>query len=361
MFWLIEEGRPEGEFNASCKARNDIEEIALQSGFEKITVPTKYGVQTNPLLKPRQWKIYASNKKVWVDFLNTLNPGDVILVQYPLLNTTTAFDDVLKKARQKGIKTIAIIHDLDSLRYEKPAQSARLVERVTREDHEYLKQFDVVIAHNPVMQKTIKEWGIENSVSLGIFDYLLDNLNEQERTLEDRICIAGNLNSSKAGYLKELRNLPDQFELYGIGWSEPEAENISYHGAFPPEELCSVLNASFGLVWDGTSLDSCDGAFGKYTTYNNPHKTSMYLASGLPVVIWKQAALADFVRNNNVGICVDSLKDINRRISEMTQEDYNEMHNNVLQLQTKLVNGQFAKEALKNALNRIDSERTNRS
>ena len=34
-------------------------------------------------------------------------------------------------------------------------------------------------------------------------------------------------------------------------------------------------------MWDGPSPDTCAGVYGAYLRYNNPHKTSLYLAAGL--------------------------------------------------------------------------------
>ncbi|NRO11242.1 Beta-1,6-galactofuranosyltransferase WbbI [Lactobacillus helveticus] len=54
---------------------------------------------------------------------------------------------------------------------------------------------------------------------------------------------------------------------------------------------------------------------GNYLRYNDPHKLSLYLASGIPVIIWKKAAEAKFVEENKVGITVDSLEDYRRYLS----------------------------------------------
>ena len=93
--------------------------------------------------------------------------------------------------------------------------------------------------------------------------------------------------------------------------------NINYHGSFGVDEIPSKLTRGFGLVWDGDSLDGCRGQSGQYLRYNNPHKLSLYLSSGLPVVIWTGAAEAGFVREHGVGLCVDSLNDL-----EVQQEEH---------------------------------------
>ena len=113
--------------------------------------------------------------------------------------------------------------------------------------------------------------------------------------------IAGNLRRHKVGY---VYSLPDnqEFNLYGVDFEDDGRENIHYIGAFDPEELTQKMQGSFGLVWDGTTCDTCDGLSGSYLKINNPHKFSLYLSSGLPVIVWDQAAIADFVKKENVGL-----------------------------------------------------------
>lgn len=71
------------------------------------------------------------------------------------------------------------------------------------------------------------------------------------------------------------------------------------------------------------------GTFGQYLKLNNPHKTSLYLASGIPVIIWKEAALASFIVENNLGFAVDKLSEINEKLSQISDEQYKIMANNV--------------------------------
>ena len=58
------------------------------------------------------------------------------------------------------------------------------------------------------------------------------------------------------------------------------------------------MEGSFGLVWDGISVETCAGVYGEYLKVNNPHKTSLYLASGIPVIIWKEAAWLSLLNAN---------------------------------------------------------------
>ena len=49
---------------------------------------------------------------------------------------------------------------------------------------------------------------------------------------------------------------------------------------------------------------------GEYLQYNAPHKMSLYIRCGLPIIVWEKAGLAPFVKKNNVGICISSLTEL---------------------------------------------------
>ena len=84
---------------------------------------------------------------------------------------------------------------------------------------------------------------------------------------------------------------------------------------------------------------TCSGNTGEYLKYNNPHKLSLYMASGLPVIVWKKSAIAEFVLSNNVGIAVDSIFEIKDNINKITDEQYADMRKNYLLYKNVYVTG----------------------
>ena len=101
------------------------------------------------------------------------------------------------------------------------------------------------------------------------------------------------------------------------------------------------------MVWDGPSAESCEGVFGEYLKYNNPHKCSLYLAAGLPVIIWKQAALAPFIVGNHLGFCVNSLDEIDSVLDKITDEEYKTISQNCRKIGEKIRSGYFLTKALR--------------
>ena len=116
-----------------------------------------------------------------------------------------------------------------------------------------------------------------------------------------------------------------------------------------PDEVPYRIEGSFGLVWDGPSLESCTGEMGGYLRYNTPHKLSLYLVSGIPVIIWAQAAMADFISRNKVGFLIDRISDIASRLDSITEEEYKTVLENIRPIQERIRNGRSLEEALSTA------------
>lgn len=70
---------------------------------------------------------------------------------------------------------------------------------------------------------------------------------------------------------------------------------VKYKGAYPPSELGKQLTQN--LAWYGMEIvEECNGIYGEYMQYNNPHKFSLYLSLGIPVIIWKSSVNSKFVK-----------------------------------------------------------------
>ena len=122
------------------------------------------------------------------------------------------------------------------------------------------------------------------------------------------------------------------------------ADNITYGGVLPADQVPKVLTRGFGLIWDGDSVETCKGGFGEYLRYNNPHKLSLYLSSGLPV------------EKNKVGYAIESLKDIHELLQEISKDEYIKIAENVRKLSQKLANGNYMRLALNKTVGLMRNE-----
>lgn len=350
MNWILrEKNKNATKYNAGSKARDDVDSIMVSNGYKPLYLncSRKEASNNNQITKLLQ-HVNAYNQ--WKTLCKKINKNDTLFLQLPVHNHTIFFSRILKSLKKRGVKIIGIIHDLESLRIALKKETKLISKyRSNLEEIAPLKHSNWIIVHNKRMKRIInKRFNIpmDKMINLDIFDYLFDGKNGNQFDINKPVVIAGNLDKSKCGYIYDLpQNL--EFNLYGANFDESLcSNNAHYLGKVEPDELPSVLDGSFGLVWDGPESTTCSGAYGEYLRFNNPHKTSLYLASGLPVIIWDKAALADFVVKNGVGFTVSSLSDIDEKISSISCDEYKTMLSNTARIGKMMRNGQFLSKAV---------------
>ena len=334
-----------GARNAGNKARNDVEEIVKREGYQPLLLTVEDWYQMGTV------KAQRHKAKALAQAFSQLKSGDQLLIQFPMLHHSFFTTRLVRKIQRRGVQVYFIIHDLEALRYANlDTVPLKHKIRVHLQESSLLKVADGVIAHNPIMKSVLVEKGLPEHklVSLEIFDYLIPNYQEKDGLSKDQpIIVAGNLAQEKAGYLYQLPARP-AYNLYGVGFDESRAlENEAYFGSFLPDELPAALEGGFGLVWDGDSAETCSGVFGEYLRYNNSHKASLYLASGFPLVVWKQSALSHFVLEKNCGVAVESLHDLKNTIENLSDADYQELVANAKNIGKKIRDGFYLTSALK--------------
>ena len=338
---------------AGIKARDDVDTILEMNGYKGIEVLVPAADRESQSI-PEKAMYHFRLMKAWEKCLSPVGKGDLLVIQFPILNHSVLLANCISKVRRRGAKIILLIHDLEILRAAiRGSTSGKEKIRLRLEEETLLKNCDSIIVHNSSMKKKLASMGIRASKMqvLGIFDYLIPEAGYAKAQLDLPIVIAGALRPHKAGY---AYHLPEgiRFNLYGVGYEAEPQDNVNYLGSFEPDKLPEVMEGSFGLVWDGETTTTCSGTYGEYLRINDPHKASLYLASGLPVIIWKEAALAEFMERNGCGIAVDSIEEIPDRIKKMTPEEYEEIRANTMKVSDKMRRGLFTKRALRRALER---------
>lgn len=342
------------DYNAATKARQDAETIMRSMGCEPLLFPGERTAAGNLL---KQVSLFFRTLAAWQRLNRTVEPGSLVIMQYPFfpIKMVYVLSRLLPRTqKKKKARFLALIHDLNSLRgfYGNAAVFS---------DTRFLKLFDHIITHNRKMTEYLVEAGIpeDKLTELELFDYLTDAV-PKEHTLPEGIAVAGNLDPEKSGYISRLVRMADEslpLHLYGRGLKgKNEVRSLSFHGAFAPEILPGELEGAFGLVWDGSSAETCEGLTGNYLRYNNPHKLSLYLASGLPVIIWKEAAEAAFVSRNNAGLTAANLTGLKDMINSVSEADYIEMRENAKAIGRDIREGVYLTAALKKAETKLEGK-----
>lgn len=281
--------------HAGFKAKYDAAKIASDNGIKVEKLPLS--------LKGLGGRLISCFKLI--SRLIFLPQNKQVAFNYPLANPYNNI--VLLLAKIKKLKITLLVHDLDSLR----GSSSK--------EHGLIFYSERIISHNKKMNSYLISLGLkEDKIStLEIFDYLVSSdcgyLEEDSSVNNPTIIIAGNLSKNKSGYIYSWKPSVNCI-LYGVNYTPINNDYYDYRGVFdasnPGGMIDGCHNQSYGLVWDGVSVDTCSGDFGEYLRYNNPHKISLYLTLGIPVIVWSESAMADFVVENQCGFCIDSLADI---------------------------------------------------
>lgn len=345
---------------AGSKAPTDIKTIFGQNGYQVIEIHQHKG-------RCDDWS-YQRNVQDWEQCYELIPDNSILLLQHPFWQEQEKRNEILRRLKEKKhVGIISLVHDVEKLR-------GIFVSDYMRAEYDFMLQMaDVLIVHNERMKEAFLQDGVEDRkiITLDIFDYLLDIESDIEANIGKNsvdthgeihgksISIAGNLDVKKSPYIGKLQELsPLRVHLYGPNYAVSDiADNVVYHGTFPADTVQEQLKEGFGLVWDGGGLNTCAGSTGEYLRYNNPHKLSLYLAAGLPVIIWKEAAEAEFVEKNGVGIPVASLYEAKEILEKMTEEQYGQYVSAVEKIADKIRKGKHTEAAIGKAESLLENSK----
>ena len=330
-----------GQNNAGSKAGNDVLRVSQECGYKLIPLYESNQVRTRV-------QDIISGVIATYSLRNKLVDGDIVLMQYPLNRLLMKNIFRILKRCKSNIRIATLIHDIDYLRDiplgDKGVDGMKVLEL------SLLGSSDYLICHNPFMIRTLQKEKLSvEYISLDLFDYLYDGTPATISEDKSTVIVAGNLLESKAGYLYQIKKDKHKFalSLYGSNYAvdKMQMDNATYHGSFKPDELIANLYGAYGLVWDGSSTETCSGSYGKYLRINNPHKVSLYIAAGIPVVIWKEAALCSLIEENALGFGISSLDELEEALKSH-EHLYQSYRNNVLNMKEKVCSGGFLKYVL---------------
>ena len=321
------------KYNAGSKARQDALKIAISCGYKHI-----------PLFHNGNTRFLIVLEIIRSCFSSICHIGkeEQLVVQYPyypmLMNKFLFW--VLRTGKNiKEYNVSVLIHDLPGLRdyiFNDSSQNVALSAEL------HMMRGCNLIYHNEAMRDICESVCPASSYQiLESFDYLYSGETCQRKySVSPTVMIAGNLSREKSGYVYQLYNVKGiDFDVFGANYEGGDAGNIHYRGKFAPEELISRLDGQFGLVWDGDTINSCNGTTGNYLRYNNPHKFSLYIAAGVPVIVWKKSAMAEYVSKNRIGISVHNLCELSSRLSKIDETRYNQMVENVMRVREDIIHG----------------------
>lgn len=329
------------KINAQNKAREDVTHTLQNNGYDAYNILNlKYSWgKFRPYHHYPFITQYISNRQA-KKLLQKIKRGDIIFIQDFHLKH---MQYITTQCIIKQAKVVYLIHDIQSIRY-----------GIVTNEVAQLNNASILLVHTQAMAEKLHNIGVLTPMRITqIFDYYSSSpIQPTEETLkrQNEIVFAGNL--TKSEFISSLGNITNntniKFKLYGFIRDAESVTDSSVHycGVFQPEET-NRIKGGWGLIWDGNSIDTCGGHYGEYLRYNVSHKTSLYLACGLPIIVWEQSSIAEWVIKENIGITVPNLHYIDKYITEISKEDYRIMILNAQNIGTKLRHGEFLKKQIK--------------
>ena len=313
MVYYDKEDKP---YTPYIKARADITYFCKQAGFDILDV--KYKHSKFPVLRSL-YKVVSH-----LGAIKHLHKGDNVWFMHPEPLLYFFYLLILKIIQKKKCRVFFITMDLHYLLYKQD---------MTKEI-KLLNLSDLAILHAENMKNLAIKYGAKSSLAcLNFFPYhTTDNMIETESLIEMKniVAFAGSLSNSDFLYdflRMEFQNIRVRFYGFNANVDLTPYKDKFYMGKFEPNNV-SAIKAGWGLVWNGTSVDNLEGILGEYLKYNAPHKMSLYLVAGIPVITHKDCGLADIVEKEHLGIVVSSLREIDEKIASISVEEYQTIVNN---------------------------------
>lgn len=320
--------------HAGSKAQDDVAYFLHQKGFMNVYIDGELNRIERFLFFKHDFRKKVVN----------LSSNDRLLIQYPFYLGKHVLKVLPQILKQQKVHSIVLVHDIPSLRN-------LATKSVIKTEITWLNQFETLIVHTNRM----KDWLLHNGcktqiIVLNIFDYYIDPSVMLEvdtaARLKDKdfpqVIFAGNI--GKSLFIREIHPKNYKLNLFGIGDDNINRDNINHFGSFPPSTLPRHLVGDFGLVWDGDSTEQASD----YLKYNSPHKLSLYIACGIPVIVWKKSASAEFVKNHHMGFVIDSLDELDDLLKSLSNEQYSKIKKAVELISVQLRSGYYTKLAVEN-------------
>jgi hypothetical protein len=317
----------------------DAEKVLLAEGIEPIFFPCHDSFSIRAKFTRFLFLLKKSRE---------IKKGAVVFFLFPLYATMEKL--FLRVLLKKKITLVCYIVDIDGIK----DGDEKLLEKETY----FFQKLKYFIVLNASMDKWLKE-RVPQAVTAAInFHSFLTKPVYRKRIKSFEIVFAGNL--GKSPFLEQLGLLKRQspllhFNLYGPDASAPmlDQENVTYHGVEKPYELPEKLVGSFGLVWEGSSIEKPESSIGHYIQYITHHKLSLYIISGLPVIISVTAGTAPLVEKYKIGLTIHSLYELEAKINSVTEEEYQQMQANMRPLAEKASKGEFLADAVNEIMGKL--------
>ena len=268
---------------------------------------------------------------------------DVVIYQSPSWNEIN-FDEafIWQLGAYGTLKKVFLIHDVPPLMFE---SNRYLLKRYI----DLYNQADLIILPSQNMADFLRSAGllVPKIMIQKMWDFPVSVDFGMTPHFNKLVSFAGDSNMEKFTFVKEWKYNNVKLAVTASEGDWEHGENISLMGWFNDQSLLANAlrnNGGYGLLW------SEDEYTKKYMKLCICSKLSLYLASGLPVIVHHSIPAADIILRKNLGFAVDSLDEAVEKIESTTEEQYNQMVHDVGIFGELVRGGYFTRKLLTDAV-----------
>ncbi|TYC50657.1 beta-1,6-galactofuranosyltransferase [Weissella muntiaci] len=287
--------------------------------------------------------------------LNVVQPGDMVIVQYPLwinnFNFELEFVSYLRDVRKA--KVVALVWDVISW-----VSDGRKRDYSNDGSLKILNEFNLVIAPNPKMIGRLRVEGKVRTpmLSMDLSDFVYEGPTRKHHLEKQIYYVAAGID--KAFVNEYEATTPINFiGQNSFGADLPDYINLL--GQMESSEIPFNLGNGFGLLYYPIGDQRYKGKH-YYGQFNNPMKLSLYLASGLPVITLANTAHAKWIKEQGGGLVIEELSELDAAVNKVTPAQYDQMIENLEPWKKAVSTGFFSKQAALEAINFIELGYTER-
>ncbi len=259
----------------------------------------------------------------------------VFFVQYPIHGGRG--QRLIAALMFRRFRVVVLLHDFDELR-----------KTATLASNSLLRKAAFLVSSGLLHQRMRDELKGIPVRELEIWDYLVaPGFKPGEWNAAGPILFAGSLWPGKIGWLYRADAKRPALLVRGRGYEQALAPGLgdTLAGPFDSENPVFMPPAGWGLVWDGAKLDS-EGTEADYERINQPHKVSLYLACGLPLIVWSEGYAAGWLVRNGCGVTTPSLEAIPEILAKITPAQHAAMRQRAQECGEKVRAGYYLLNAL---------------
>lgn len=317
-----------GTWGTHALAQRNVTKIARELGF------TEMGLYQYPVECDSKEEL----RKRLDGITSAVEEGDIVIFQSPTWNAASYDRALVNNIRtRKNIRLAIFIHDVITMMFE-GAPEKNLLEFI-----QIYNMADLVIVPSERMLAFLQEKGltVKKTLVQSMWDLPFTG---EVKTPEFRRQVFFSGSPKKFGFVSAW-NYEIPLVLFTNEQFEQKGQNIQPGGwKNTAELLMEYEKGGFGLIWEQTAPAS-------YYIYHQPYKLSTYLAAGIPVIVEKGLAREQAILDYGLGFSVSSIKEAADIVTNISEEEYYQLVNNIKNISFLVRGGFFTKKLLLDTVN----------